>query len=162
MPVRDYFDLIGVRRNAGAEEVRRASRRLSSVEPWNDDIAIDFPSAARVVDRIRASFMQDEAPGAPGQMVAEIAISRDEARAGGDVPLILPVRRLCPACGGRGEVWLDACAPCAATGELVTSRRIVVSLPPGTEDGAQFRFAVPARPSDGSRATSIEIRVAVR
>jgi DnaJ-class molecular chaperone len=160
--VRDYFDLIGVRRDAGAEEVRRASRRLSDGESFNDDIAIDFPSASRVADRIRASFMQDEASVTAGQLVAEISLSRDEARQGGDVPLMLPMRRLCPSCGGRGEVWLDACAPCAATGELVTSRRIVVTLPAGTEDGAHFRFALPARPSEGSRATSIEIRVAVR
>ena len=160
--MRDYFDLIGVRRDAGAEEVRRASRRLSAGESFNDDIAIDFPSASRVADRIRASFMENEASAGAGNLVAEISLSPDEARQGGDVPLMLPMRRLCPSCGGRGEVWLDACAPCAATGELVTSRRIVVTLPAGTEDGAHFRFALPGRSSDGSCATSIEIRVAVR
>lgn len=161
LAVRDYYDLIGVRRNAGADEVRRASRRLSMLEPWNDEIAIDFPSASRVADRIRASFQAEEA-GAPGPLVAEISLSPDEARQGGDVPLMLPVRRVCPSCGGRGEVWLDACEPCAATGELVISRRIVITLPAGTEDGAHYRFALPAHPSEGTRATSIEIRVAVR
>ncbi len=161
LPVRDYYDVIGVRRDAGAEEVRRASRRLSSHEPWHDEVAIDFPSAARLADRMRASFFGREPH--TGALVAELSISRDEARAGGDVPLMIPVRHLCPACGGRGEVWLDACAPCAGTGELVSSRRISVTLPAGTEDGAFFRFALPVRPSDGaSPFTAIEIRVAVR
>lgn len=159
--MRDYYDLIGVRRNADAEEVRRATRRLPPLEPWNDDVAIDFPSASRVADRIRASFLAEDA-GSGGPVVAEISLSREEARQGGDVPLMLPIRRLCPSCGGRGEVWLDACEPCAATGELVSSRRIVITLPAGTEDGAEFRFALPGRPSDGTCATSIEIRVAVR
>jgi DnaJ-class molecular chaperone len=160
--VRDYYDLIGVKRNAGADEVRRASRRLSAMEPWEDDIAIDFPSAARVADRIRASFFDGEATAGPTPLFAELSISRAEAKIGGDVPLMLPLRRLCPACGGRGEVWLDVCAPCGGTGETINARRIVVTLPPGTEDGAQFRFALSARPAEGLPATSIEIRVAVR
>lgn len=160
--MRDYYDLIGVKRNAGAEEVRRASRRLSALEPWEDDIAIDFPSAARVADRIRASFLGADGHAGPAPLFAEISISRAEARLGGDVPLMLPFRRLCPACGGRGEVWLDTCAPCAGSGETVSARRMVVTLPAGTQDGAHFRFALSARSSEGLRATSIEIRVAVR
>jgi hypothetical protein len=154
--VRDYYDLIGLRRDAGADEVRRACRRLAAVEPWEDDVAIDFPSTARVVDRIRASFFGESGTGG---LVAEVSISRDEAQAGADVPLMLPTRRVCAACGGRGEVWLDACAPCAGTGEVVSPRQIRVSLPAGTEDGTHFRFAL--SPQGGS-VTSIEIRVAVR
>jgi hypothetical protein len=153
--VRDYYDLIGLRRDAGAEEVRRACRRLAALEPWEEDVAIDFPSTSRVVDRIRASFLGEGATG----LVAEISISRDEAHAGADVPLLLPLRRVCPACGGRGEVWLDACVPCAGSGDVVSPRQIRVSLPAGTEDGTHFRFALT---SNGGPDTSIEIRVAVR
>ncbi len=160
LTVRDYYDLIGVRRDAGAEEVRRACRRLSPPELWDEDVAIDFPSTARVVDRIRASFLNAEhgaAEDAP--LVAEISLSQDEALSGVDVPLLLPIRRLCPSCGGRGEVWLDVCAPCAGAGELVSPRQVRIVVPPGTEDGAQFRVAVAP---EGGRITPIEIRVAVR
>ncbi|HSL22518.1 MAG TPA: hypothetical protein VK886_13370 [Vicinamibacterales bacterium] len=156
--MRDYYDLIGVRRNAGADEVRRACRRLSAPEPWDDDVAIEFPSASRVVDRIRASFF-GEPPAGPPALAAEIAISSEEARTGADVPLMLPARTLCPACGGRGEVWLDTCARCSGAGELVSPRQIRVTLPAGVEDGAVLRFALPA--SAGS-TTTIEIRVAVQ
>jgi molecular chaperone DnaJ len=75
------------------------------------------------------------------------------------VPLALPVRIVCPSCGGRGEVWLDACVPCAGVGELVFPRRVRLTLPRGVEDGSRFRFALSA---DGAPATSIELRVAVR
>lgn len=160
LTVRDYYDLIGVRRNAGAEEVRRACRRLSPPELWDEDVAIDFPSAARVVDRIRASFLSAERGDSDEQpLVAEISLSSDEARAGVDVPLLLPTRRLCPSCGGRGEVWLDACAPCAGSGEVVAPRQIRIMVPAGTEDGTQFRVALAP---EGGRVTAIEIRVAVR
>lgn len=155
--MRDYYELIGVPRDAGADEVRRACRRQPASESWHDEAAIDFPSAARAIDRIRASF--GALPTVPPTFVAEVSISPDEARRGADVPLMLPVRRLCPTCGGRGEVWLDACGECAGAGDLVSARQVRVTLPPGTEDGAQFRFALPA---NGGPVTSIEIRVAVR
>jgi hypothetical protein len=160
LTVRDYYDLIGVRRDAGAEEVRRACRRLSPPELWDEDVAIDFPSTARVVDRIRASFLSAE-HGNPDEatLVAEISLSLDEARSGADVPLLLPTRRLCPSCGGRGEVWLDVCAPCAGVGELVSPRQVRITIPAGTEDGSRFRFAMNP---EGGRRTAIEIRVAVR
>lgn len=155
--MRDYYDLIGVRRNAGADEVRRATRRLGAAGPWEDDVAIDFPSAARVVDRIRASFFGEAGP--PHGVVAEVSISADEAHTGIDVPLTLPARCVCPSCGGRGEVWPDPCGRCAGLGELVTPRQVRVTLPAGTEDGAQFRFAMPG---GADASTSIEIHVVVR
>ena len=159
LTVRDYYDLIGVRRNAGAEEVRRACRRLSPTEFWEDDVAIDFPSTARVVERIRASFLSAE--GSPPEVspLIEISLSHAEAHSGVDVPLLLPTRHLCPSCGGRGEVWLDSCAPCGGTGELLMPREIRVTVPAGTEDGAQFRVALAP---NGGPITAIEIRVAVR
>ncbi len=158
--VRDYYDLIGVRRDAGAEEVRRACRRLATAELLDEDVAIDFPSTARVVERIRASFFGGDSSATGGTaLVAEISISGDEARAGADVPLLLPTRRVCPACGGRGEVWPDACAPCGGAGDLVSPRQVRITLPAGTEDGMHFRFALAP---EGGRVTSIEIRVAVR
>jgi DnaJ-class molecular chaperone len=157
--MRDYYEVIGVRRNAGAEEVRRACRRAADADPWQDEVAIEFPSTARVLDRLRSSFA-DHPERVEGPLVAEICISALEARHGADVPLSLPVRTVCPSCGGRGEVWLDACIPCAGVGELVFPRRVRVTLPRGVEDGSRFRFALSA--DGGAPATSIELRIAVR
>lgn len=155
--MRDYYELIGVPRDAGADEVRRACRRQPAAEPWHDEAAIDFPSAARAIDRIRASF--GALPTSPRTLIAEVSLSEAEARSGADVPLMLPTRRLCSACGGRGEVWLDACGECAGTGDVVSARQVRVAVPAGTEDGAQLRFVLP---SEGGSVTSIEIRVVVR
>lgn len=157
--MRDYYEVIGVRRNAGADEVRRACRRAEVADPWQDEVAIDFPSTARVLDRLRSSF-PDDSERASGPLVAEVSISAHEAHSGADVPLALPVRTVCPSCGGRGEVWLDACAPCAGVGELVFPRQVRVTLPRGVEDGSRFRFALSGH--GGAPATSIELRIAVR
>lgn len=154
--MRDYYEVIGVRRNAGAEEVRRACRRATDSDSWLDEVAIDFPSTARVFDRVRSSFLGEAR--ADG-LVAEVSLSADEADRGADVPLTLPVRSVCPSCGGRGEVWLDRCAPCAGAGELVFARQVRLQIPRGVEDGSRFRFALSA---DGAPATSIEVHIIVR
>jgi hypothetical protein len=156
--MRDYYEVIGVRRNAGADEVRRACRRADLADPWADEVAIEFPTTARVLDRLRVSF-PDQAERAAGPLVAEVAISARQARAGAAVPMALPVRSVCPSCGGRGEVWTDACGSCAGAGELVLPRRVRVTLPPGIEDGSRVRFSMPA---SGGATVSIELRIAVR
>jgi hypothetical protein len=81
--VHDYFDILGVSRNAAAAEIRRACRRSRSSHPdiWDgeprhalssrpiapgadarqpfddlSDTAIDFVEMAPVVDRVLAAF----------------------------------------------------------------------------------------------------------
>lgn len=156
--MRDYYDVLGVRPDAGAEEVRRAYRRLAPGEPWDDEIAIDFPSAARVLDRMRAAFFGRDLLGR-SPVAAEISLSRDEARLGADVPLALPVRVLCTSCGGRGEVWFESCDECAGSGDLISPRHLRLTLPPGISDGARFRLLVP---SEGGPSTVVELRIAIR
>jgi curved DNA-binding protein CbpA len=69
--MRDYYDILGVRRDAGADEIRRAHGHLArryhpdlsdddfagDVAAWmSDEIDIDFPSVDALLDRMRASF----------------------------------------------------------------------------------------------------------
>src|SRR6185312_1459398 len=67
-----------------------------------DEVAIDFPSVASVLDRMRDSFFGgDRAASLP----AEIVVSPPAAFWGVLVPLPVPLQRTCLRCGGRGEVW---------------------------------------------------------
>lgn len=82
----DYFDILGVSRNAGGQEIRRAClRRVRQAHPdigddpspeatgpiWRagsaavalrdlPDVAIDFLDIAPLVDRMRAAFFSTE------------------------------------------------------------------------------------------------------
>ena len=156
--MRDYYEVLGVRPGAGAEEVRRACQRLAPGEPWDDEIAVDFPSAARVLERMRAAFFGGDGH-ARSALAAEISLSSEEARLGADVPLALPVRVLCSHCGGRGEVWLDLCDECAGSGDLVFPRHVRLTLPPGVRDGTRVRLVLPA---ENAPATVVDLRVAIR
>lgn len=148
---RDYDQDLATSRRPTASAVRH--------RPWfADEIAIDFPSIADLVDGIRDAFLgaEDESNRA---LSAEIQLSRREARSGVTVPLDVPVRGTCPLCGGRGESWMEPCRGCAGTGAWRMPHRVRLSVPPGVCDGTRFRFTieVPQTPP-----THVEVRVAVR
>jgi hypothetical protein len=121
-----------------------------------DEVAIDFPAVSDKVARMRHAFGESET--AIDWLRAEIHLSRSQAGAGAAVPLELPVRSTCRHCGGRGEVWGDACAPCAGSGHAFRHQTLTVSVPAGVSDGARFSFSV--SPPHGPR-TRVLVRVAV-
>ena len=122
-----------------------------------DEVAIDFPSVHSAVERMREGFVAAsfEDP-KRRQLSAELHLSPREAFDGVTVPLDVPVRRLCRACGGRGEVWSDPCEPCDGTGDAIGQHPIRLVVPPRVQDGDRFALSVsvPSAP-----LTRVEVRV---
>jgi hypothetical protein len=126
-------------------------------ECFADEIAIDFPSVGRVVERMRDRFLGERA--ADDVLSAEVSVSKFEASTGLVVPLEIPLRAMCPHCGGRGETWTEPCVDCCGTGESLSRKAVRVSVPAGVTDGARFRFRL--RTPDAS-SVRVEVRVAIR
>jgi predicted RNA-binding Zn-ribbon protein involved in translation (DUF1610 family) len=126
-------------------------------ECFADEIAIDFPSVGHAVERMRHAFLgerdDDEI------LSAEVCLSSREASGGLIVPLDVPVRGTCPACGGRGEVWTERCKGCRGTGDALFHHPVRLTLPAGVVDGARFRFRVK---SPHAPSVRVEVRVAIR
>lgn len=120
-----------------------------------DEVAIDFPSVSSVLDRMRHSFFG----AATAELSAEIELTPHEAFFGASVPLEVPLRRTCPACGGRGEVWDEWCRACAGEGEVMAPHPLRLRVPAGVRPGARFRFSLT---SPGAIATTVEVRISVR
>ena len=126
-------------------------------ECFADEIAIDFPSVDRVIERMRDAFLGE---GAGGEILrADVSLSPREAVNGLVVPVDVPVRATCPHCGGRGETWTERCDLCGGSGAANLSYPVSVTVPPGVADGARFRFRVT---SLDSRVVRVELRIAVR
>jgi hypothetical protein len=169
--VRDYYDVLGVSRDAGADEIKRAHRQLtrryhpdisgdelslSVADCLADEVHRDFPSVLNVLDRMRQSFFGDATrPGAG----PDIVVTPHEAFWGAVVPLDVPVRRTCGSCGGRGEVWNDWCVDCGGVGDLDAHQAVNLRVPAGVRDGARIRFRVAA---PGTRPTLIDARINIR
>jgi hypothetical protein len=126
-------------------------------ECFADEIAIDFPSVGRVVDRIRDAFLGERVDA--DVLRAEVSLTQREASGGLVVTLEVPVRVTCPNCGGRGETWAEPCGLCRTTGESLVFQPVRVSVPRGVADGARLRFRL--RSPDAS-CVRVEVRVAIR
>jgi len=50
------------------------------------------------------------------------------------------VNRPCPVCRGKGNVPSQRCPTCQGSGEVQIEKRLVITVPPGTEDGARVRL----------------------
>src|SRR4051812_17401226 len=62
-------------------------------ECFADEIAIDFPSAGRVVERMRDSFLGE--PSVPDVFDTELLLTPFEAFSGLRMPLVVPIRGAC-------------------------------------------------------------------
>jgi hypothetical protein len=136
-----------------------AAVRIVPIVPQNcfaDEIAIDFPSAGRVVERMRDAFLGEASRDV---LAAELALSPRQAHDGLDVTLSVPIHGACPNCGGRGESWAELCGHCVGTGESLFHHAVRVAVPAGVTDGATFRFRVTS-PHTGS--VRVEVRVAIQ
>ena len=50
------------------------------------------------------------------------------------------VTRPCPVCRGKGKVPSERCANCQGSGEVRIEKRLMITVPPGTDDGAKVRL----------------------
>lgn len=128
----------------------------SSADWLADEIAIDFPSVASVLDRMRSAFFGAAREAA---LSAEIVVSPHEAFWGALVPLRVPLRCTCPRCGGRGEVWSEWCAACGGVGDVSAVHDMRLRVPAGVREGARFRFSITPR---GAPQTFVEVRITIR
>lgn len=134
----------------------RLSPHASGRADWlTDEVAIDFPSVAGLLDRMRHSFFGDRAGVA---LFAEVVVTPEEAFRGAMVPLHVPLRRTCSRCDGRGEVWAESCATCGGGGEVTLGHQLRLRVPAGVREGATFRFSV--APQDAP-PTTVEVRIAI-
>lgn len=126
-------------------------------ECFADEIAIDFPSVERVVERMRDRFLGE---GESDRVLsAEVSLSQFEAWRGHVVPLEIPVRATCAKCGGRGETWAEPCGDCCGSGDALLRHAVRVSVPPRVEDGTRLRFRLS---SPDAPPVRVEVRVVIR
>jgi molecular chaperone DnaJ len=153
---RAYEILRNPERRRSYDATLRESLNPARVDWMSDEVDIDFPSVATLLDRMRHSFFGAE--GGTG-LSADVELSPEEAFWGTSVPLEIPLQRTCPACGGRGEIWEQWCIDCAGEGAVAVYHPLRLRVPAGVRAGARFRFSIMP---PGAVPTVVEVRILVR
>ncbi len=128
-------------------------------DPFRDEVAIDFPSTGRFVERLREGFVKEHIRRADDTVRAEVLVSWLDALRGTVLPLDLAVRSTCGVCGGRGETWEDPCVECDSTGETLVPCRVTLRVPPGVRNGGRIRMRLRA---PHARSIRVEVRIGIR
>ncbi|MDP6373016.1 MAG: hypothetical protein QF634_10950 [Vicinamibacterales bacterium] len=144
--VRDALETVHLSAGGLTEPAARAASR-------RDDIALDFPSVSEMVDQIGHGLVESTAP-----CIARVRLTWRQACRGAHVPLEIPVRCTCLVCGGRGEIWDDACSMCAGSGTERQHHLVRLSLPTGVGPNARFWFTI--NPPYAAE-TSVDVRVTI-
>jgi DnaJ-class molecular chaperone len=83
-------------------------------------------------------------PVRPEVIDLNVTITHEHAVRGGVVAIGIPVREICPTCGGTGSDWRFACASCRAMGWIPRQRLMHLRIRPGTSSGT----VIDLRPDD--------------
>jgi molecular chaperone DnaJ len=136
---REYDAGIGSRIPVAASSrpsVRRDLPVFDSRELFAEPASIR-PGAASLLDHILRNFF---GPGAAKNehlepLLCDVALSSDEARHGGTLPLRIPIGTVCPGCHGARHVFGFACRRCDASGRARSEVTVPLEVPAGVRSG---------------------------
>src|SRR5437867_2448835 len=148
---RDYYDVLGVPRDAGEAEIKKAYRQLAvryhpDKNPGDKAAEEKFKEAARGSETSIQIPRLETCPTCRGHGAADpdAIVPCDLCHGRGTLHLqqgFFSMTRTCDRCGGSGRVIRNPCAACQGKGRVPKERTIRVRIPAGVEDGAQLRLA---------------------
>ena len=91
------------------------------------------PSYDEIFDRLWSNFSSLSRPKSETleSLTAEITLTPEQARMGGNVRVMIPARAQCPTCEGYGGVGPYLCWRCSGQGEISGEFPLMLSFPPG-------------------------------
>lgn len=94
------------------------------------------PSFDEIFDRFYDNFTRSDFPKSERteNLGVEITISRSEAKSGGQIELMVPVRMYCPTCRGSGDVGFWECLRCDGYGIIDEELPLLISFPAGIKN----------------------------
>jgi len=219
---RDYYEVLGIKRDATQDQIRQAFRKLArklhpDVNPgdkgaeekfkeineanevlsdpekrkrydqlganWKDGaeftpppgwggsgVNVDFSSVfggggfsdffETLFGGIRGSERSSQSRGRSSRVrsgrgqdaEAQMAITLEEAHAGGRHRMSIQGARVCPTCNGTGISNGSGCPMCRGSGQVLSPRNLEVNIPPGAREGAVIKLPRQGQPGVGGGA----------
>ncbi len=164
---KDYYQLLGVPRDASLTAIRRAFRRLTrrdspvqepaDAQPALAEIQVAFETLSDADRRRRYDDeLQDQRPlpvewshlrrpaagdlrrpYTPTSLAAEVVLAAEEAERGTLLSLDIPVTAVCDSCNGTGG-YLLSCERCQGDGKVSRRLPVPVHVPARSREGTVF------------------------
>ena len=153
--MRDYYDILGVSRDAGADEIKRAHRQLT--RRYHPDIsgescrcAVADCLADEVARRfsVRPDGARSHAPVVFRRRAATRAGARRRRHAAGGVlgrdgaARRAGARGPAPSAAAAAKCGTTGAPECGGVGDLPARQAVRLRIPPGVHDGTRIRFRV--------------------
>src|SRR6516162_1013992 len=162
----DYYEVLGVPRDADAETIKDAFRKLArryhpdtSTEPDAEQRFKEIAEAYGVLSdpAKRASYDAQGSAGLAGATAEDLwggsdvhldlVVSLEEVLAGGTQEVTIRRPGPCPQCRGWGRAIGRPCPACGASGRDMRGDKVTIRIPPGIPEGAMLRLAGHGMPS---------------
>jgi hypothetical protein len=118
---------------ADADRRQRYDETLRTAEDRFSSLAWSFVRSPALGDLRR--------PVLPGSLSGEILLTANEARAGGVLPVDVPIEAACRDCDRTGGYLFD-CPSCGGEGKVQQRLPVPVRIPAGVRDGTTFQVRV--------------------
>ncbi len=153
--VKDYYKILGVSREAGQDDIKRAFREKSKIyhpdapgNKGNQDRFIELQEAYEILANKEKRKRYDEQlnrlskkmdNGLKKELTFKIMVSPMEAYYGGRFDIDLPIKKHCPRCGSQIDKF---CPVCKGDGFILKRYYLSVAIPSGIRNGATIRLPI--------------------
>jgi molecular chaperone DnaJ len=165
---KEYYDILGVKKDASADEVKKAFRRLA--RKHHPDAGGDEEKFKEMNEAYEVSLSWDEAlEGVSTKVEVQRAAKCGTCHGSGAKPGTSPTTcptckgsgnvsqgqglfgfsRPCQRCSGTGKIIEQPCSACRGKGRVVRIKPITVNVPAGVSDGGKIRFSGKGQPGEG-------------
>src|SRR5438874_5907116 len=188
MAKRDYYEVLGVNRDADEEAIKKAYRRLAMKH--HPDRNPDNPKAEELFKEAKEAYeiLADVNKRAAYDRYSRSGVDRARAARGGRSGSVAEPGtkpRACPTCEGRGQVRMQqgffsiqqTCPKCQGTGKVITEpcptchgaarvkkqKTLSVKIPAGVDDGDRIRLSGEGEPGvNGGPAGDLYVQIQVK
>ncbi|RMG66397.1 MAG: J domain-containing protein [Calditrichaeota bacterium] len=164
LEVQEAFEVLSdeEKRAAYNRKLEEKSRPVSSFRSSWENILSDleyilFHEQAVRRSQVTAETTRPEYFTEP-DLAVEITLTPEEARTGGNIPLEVPVRRVCPYCKGTGVLFPFTCFNCLGSGSVGATRTVNIRIPVLNKMTATFELDL--RPYGVQGQLKVTFRVA--
>ncbi|MBN1153765.1 J domain-containing protein [candidate division KSB1 bacterium] len=169
--IKNYYDILGVARDALADEIKKAYRKLAikhhpdtaKTDNTRDfckiqeayDVLIDDKKRGIYDEQLRRHQSQpsptrmyytDQGPRTPvlyeEPYYLELILTPEEAAHGITIPLTIPIEKPCPYCLHRDYIFKFMCNYCHGSGIMTVRQRVNLDIPPVRSHRATFEISL--------------------